>query len=50
MELRRDRAVHPQLRERLGRDIEHKLALVEIAYNGTDMCWEPSAQHHVISW
>jgi len=31
-------------------DIEHKLALVEIAYNGTDMCWEPSAQHHVISW
>jgi hypothetical protein len=31
-------------------DIDHKLALVEIIYNGTDMCWEPSAQHHVVSW
>jgi hypothetical protein len=31
-------------------DVERKLALVQIAYNGTDTCWEPSAQHHVISW
>ncbi|CAN5788211.1 hypothetical protein BH11MYX3_BH11MYX3_38230 [soil metagenome] len=31
-------------------DLDRKLALVEIAYNGTDTCWEPSAQHHVISW
>lgn len=31
-------------------DLERKLALVEIAYNGTDLCWEPSAQQHVISW
>ena len=31
-------------------DVERKLALVQIAYNGTDTCWEPSAQSHVISW
>lgn len=31
-------------------DVERKIALVEIIYNGTDMCWEPSPQHHVISW
>lgn len=31
-------------------DTERKIALVEIIYNGTDMCWEPSPQHHVISW
>lgn len=31
-------------------DTERKIALVQIAYNGTDMCWEPSPQHHVISW
>jgi hypothetical protein len=22
----------------------------KVIYNGTDMCWEPSPQHHVISW
>ena len=31
-------------------DLERKVALVEIAYNGTDMCWEPTAQQHVVSW
>lgn len=31
-------------------DVERKVALVQIAYNGTDACWEPSSQHHVISW
>jgi hypothetical protein len=31
-------------------DLDRKLALVEIAYNGTDTCWEPSSQRHVISW
>lgn len=31
-------------------DAERKIALVQIIYNGTDMCWEPSPQHHVISW
>jgi hypothetical protein len=31
-------------------DAERKIALVQIMYNGTDMCWEPSPQHHVIAW
>ena len=31
-------------------DVERKLALVQISYNGTDMCWEPTPQHHVITW
>ncbi len=31
-------------------DLDRKVALVEIAYNGTDTCWEPSAQRHVIAW
>jgi hypothetical protein len=31
-------------------DPERKLALVQIAYNGTDTCWEPSSQFHVVAW
>lgn len=31
-------------------DVERKVALVEVTYNGTDSCWEPSDQLHVVSW
>jgi hypothetical protein len=31
-------------------DAERRIALVEVAYNGSDMCWEPSAQLHVVAW
>ncbi len=31
-------------------DLDRKAALVEVAYTGSDMCWEPSPQHHVITW
>lgn len=31
-------------------DIARRVALVEVIYNGTDTCWEPSGQQHVISW
>ncbi len=31
-------------------DLPRRIALVEIIYNGTDTCWEPSGQLHVISW
>jgi hypothetical protein len=26
------------------------LAVVEIGYRGTDMCWEPAPQWHVVTW
>jgi hypothetical protein len=29
---------------------EQSLALVRIAYAGTDTCWEPDSQYHVITW
>jgi hypothetical protein len=28
----------------------HNLAVVEVAYSGTDSCWAPSPQLHVIAW
>lgn len=31
-------------------DAERKLIVASIAYVGTDSCWEPSAQEHVIAW
>lgn len=31
-------------------DVERAAALVVIAYRGTDTCWEPSSQHHVVAW
>lgn len=31
-------------------DPERAVALVIISYRGTDICWEPSSQHHVIAW
>lgn len=31
-------------------DAERRIALVEVIYNGTDTCWEPSAQLHVVAW
>jgi hypothetical protein len=29
---------------------EHRLAVITVNYEGTDICWEPNAQHHVITW
>jgi hypothetical protein len=31
-------------------DADRRVALVEVIYNGTDLCWEPSPQLHVVSW
>src|SRR5262249_40114675 len=31
-------------------DPARKIALVKIAYVGTDTCWEPEAQLHAIAW
>jgi hypothetical protein len=30
--------------------LPHRLAVLQIAYGGTDMCWEPNAAHHVVAW
>jgi len=30
--------------------LEHKLALIVVGYGGTDTCWEPEDQHHVVAW
>ena len=26
------------------------ILVVDVAYRGTDTCWEPTAQLHVLSW
>ncbi|MCE9580281.1 MAG: hypothetical protein K8W52_44600 [Deltaproteobacteria bacterium] len=31
-------------------DLAHRLLVVTIGYHGTDSCWEPSPQVHVVSW
>ncbi len=31
-------------------DVDRRVALVDVTYNGTDSCWEPSDQLHVVSW
>lgn len=31
-------------------DVAHRVALVEVGYTGTDTCWEPNDQHHVVAW
>jgi len=31
-------------------DVERKVALLAVRYNGNDSCWEPSDQLHVVSW
>jgi hypothetical protein len=31
-------------------DLERTLAVVVIAYHGTDTCWEPSSQEHAVAW
>jgi hypothetical protein len=30
--------------------LEHKVALIVIGYGGTDTCWEPESQRHVVAW
>jgi hypothetical protein len=30
--------------------LEHKIALIVVGYGGTDTCWEPEDQHHVVAW
>jgi hypothetical protein len=30
--------------------LEHRVALLQIAYGGTDTCWEPNAAYHVVAW
>ncbi|MCX5743433.1 MAG: hypothetical protein NT062_13145 [Proteobacteria bacterium] len=31
-------------------DHDRRLALVVVSYEGTDTCWEPSSQEHVVAW
>jgi hypothetical protein len=31
-------------------DAARNIALISISYTGTDTCWEPSSQHHVVGW
>lgn len=31
-------------------DVARRVALVDVTYNGSDACWEPSDQLHVVSW
>jgi hypothetical protein len=31
-------------------DIERAVAVIVVAYHGTDTCWEPSSQEHVVVW
>lgn len=30
--------------------VEHRIAVLTIAYGGTDLCWEPDDTQHVIAW
>jgi hypothetical protein len=31
-------------------DLERTLAVIVVAYRGTDTCWEPSSQEHAVVW
>lgn len=31
-------------------DPAHRVAVLVVGYTGTDTCWEPNFQHHVIAW
>jgi hypothetical protein len=31
-------------------DLDRSVALVVVSYHGTDICWEPSSQQHVVAW
>jgi len=46
----RDQCSNPAKLGEVWIDVERKIALVAVAYNGNDACWEPSDQLHVVSW
>ncbi|MGN6108609.1 MAG: hypothetical protein ACTHU0_26120, partial [Kofleriaceae bacterium] len=31
-------------------DVEHEVAVITVSYTGTDLCWEPANQQHVVAW
>lgn len=31
-------------------DLARSTAVVVVSYRGTDTCWEPSSEHHVVAW
>jgi hypothetical protein len=31
-------------------DLAHRVAVIDVGYTGTDSCWEPNDQHHVVAW
>lgn len=31
-------------------DAAHRVAVVLVAYRGTDTCWEPDSEYHVVAW
>ena len=31
-------------------DLARAALIVVIAYRGTDLCWEPSSQEHIVTW
>lgn len=41
---------NPERLEAVHADPPRALALVSISYLGTDTCWEPPTQHHVVAW
>lgn len=45
-----DMCSNPSMLGGVAGDLAHRLLVVTIAYHGTDTCWEPSPQLHVVTW
>lgn len=41
---------HPMFLGAAHGDLDHQLVLLTISYAGTDLCPEPTSQHHVLAW
>jgi hypothetical protein len=41
---------NPAFLEAASVDTERMIAVITLAYMGSDTCWEPPAQHHVVHW
>ncbi len=45
-----DMCENPSMLASVVGDLPHRLLVVTIGYHGTDTCWEPSPQVHVVAW
>jgi hypothetical protein len=45
-----DTCSNPIFLEGVHADAGRRLAVILVGYRGTDTCWEPSSEHHVVSW